>query len=290
MVTVRTLLVVSLVHNWDIQQLDINNSFLHGDLHEEVYMKVPSGYKKTLPPNTVCKLKKSLYGLKQANKQWFIKLTIFLTALGFSQIHANSSLFTYYKDKDASVLLIYVDDILLAGNNTSMISEIKQKLHQTFGIKDFGPLHYYLGIEFLRNSKGIAMTQRKYALDLIDYAGLQNEKPSKTPLDPRIKLIYTDGEPLADPSHYMTLVGKLIYLTISRPDIAFAAQLLSKFSQNPYISHLQALTRVIRYLKFSPGQGLFFTKVNYPVLHAYCDRDWASCSSSRRSVSGFGIF
>nr|GEV11486.1 retrovirus-related Pol polyprotein from transposon TNT 1-94 [Tanacetum cinerariifolium] len=204
-------------------QLDINNSFLHGDLHEEVYMKVPSVYKRTLPPNTVCKLKKSFYRLKQANRQWFIKLTIFLNAFGFSQSHADSSLFTYYKDKDALVLLIYVDDILLAGNNTSMISKIKQKFHQTFGIKDLGPLHYYLGIEFLRNSKGIAMTQRKYALDLTYYAGLQNEKPSKTPLDPRIKLTYIDGEPLAYPSHYMTLVGKLIYLTINRPDIAFAA-------------------------------------------------------------------
>nr|GEX49975.1 retrovirus-related Pol polyprotein from transposon TNT 1-94 [Tanacetum cinerariifolium] len=227
MVTVRTLLVVSSVHNWDIQQLDINNAFLYRDLHEEVYIKVPSGYKKTLPPNTICKLKKSVYGLKQANRQWFIKLTIFLTTLG---------------------------------------------------------------IEFLRNSKGIAMTQRKYALDLIDYAGLQNEKPSKTPLDLRTKLTYTYGEPLADPSQYRTLVGKLIYLTISRPDIAFAAQLLSKFSQNPDISHLQALTRVIRYLKLSPGQGLFFLKVNYPVLHAYYDGDWVSCPSSKRSVSGFGIF
>ncbi|GJZ75689.1 uncharacterized mitochondrial protein-like protein [Tanacetum coccineum] len=219
---------------------------------------------KPLPPNTVYKLKKSLYGLKQANKQWFIKLTIFLTTLGFSQSHADSSLFTYYKDKDALVLLIYVDDILLAGNNTSMISKIKQKLHQAFGIKDLGPLHYYLGIEFLRNPKGLAMTQRKYALDLIEFTGLQNEKPLKTLLDLRIKLEYTDGEPLSYPSHYRTLVGKLIYLTISRPDIAFAAQLLR--------------------------QGLFFPKTNHPVLHAYYDSDWASCPSSRRSVSGFGIF
>ncbi|GJT06936.1 uncharacterized mitochondrial protein-like protein, partial [Tanacetum coccineum] len=152
-----------------------------------------------------------------------------------------SSLFTYYKDRDALVHLIYVDNIMLAGNNSSMISNIKQQLHQTFGIKDLGHLHYYLGIEFLRNSKGLAMTHRKYALDLIEFACLQNEKPSKTPLDPRIKLDYIDGEPLLDPSHFRTLVGKLIYLTINRLDIAFAAQLLSQFSQNPHTSHLQAL-------------------------------------------------
>ncbi|GKB01033.1 putative reverse transcriptase domain-containing protein, partial [Tanacetum coccineum] len=109
-----------------------------------------------------------------------------------------------------------------------------------------GALHYYLGIEFLRNSNGIVITQRKYASDLIEYANLQNEKPSKTPLDPRIKLTYTEGEPLQDPSHYKTLVGKLICLTISRLDLAFAAHLLSQFSQQPYTSHLQALHRVIK--------------------------------------------
>ncbi|GKB01173.1 retrovirus-related pol polyprotein from transposon TNT 1-94 [Tanacetum coccineum] len=237
MVTFRTLLVVSLVNNWAVQQLDINNDFLYRDLHEEVYMMAPSRYKKPLPPNTVCKLNKSLYGLKQAP--------------------SSLSLLVSYK----------VMQILLC----SLTTKIEM-------------------LWFLRNSKGLAMTQRKYALDLIEFAGLQNEKPSKTPLDPRIKLDYTDGEPLLDPSHYRTLVGKLFYLIINRLDIAFAVQLLSQFSQNPHTSHLQALTKVIRYLKLSPGQGLFFPKVNHPVLHAYYDSDWASFPSSKRSVSGFSIF
>ncbi|GJU01056.1 retrovirus-related pol polyprotein from transposon TNT 1-94 [Tanacetum coccineum] len=156
MVTVRTLLAISSINNWHVQQLDINNAFLHGDLNEEVYMAVPSGYKKPLPPNTVCRLTKSLYGLKQANIQWFIKLTTFLISVGFTQSHADSSHFIYFKDKDALVLLIYVDDILLAGNNFSLITDIKDQLHQTFSIKDLGPFHYYLGIEFLRNSHGVA--------------------------------------------------------------------------------------------------------------------------------------
>ncbi|GJY86023.1 putative reverse transcriptase domain-containing protein [Tanacetum coccineum] len=132
------------------------------------------------------------------------------------------------------------------------------------------------------------MTQRKYALDLIEFAKLENDKPAKTPLDSRIKLTYTAGEPLSDPSHYRTLVGKLIYLTISIPDVTFVAQLLSQFSHNPHTSHLQALNRVIRYLKLSPGQGLYFPKHKPLTLHAYCDSDWANCPSSRRSISRFG--
>ncbi|GKD85187.1 retrovirus-related pol polyprotein from transposon TNT 1-94, partial [Tanacetum coccineum] len=210
LVTVRTILVVSSINNWPIQQLDINNAFLYGDLNEEVYMQLPSGYKKSLPPNTVCKLKKSLYG-----------------------------------------------------NNSTLIQDIKDKLHQALCIKDLGALHYYLGIEFLRNTNGIIMTQRK-SLDLTEYANLQNEKPVKTPLDLRIKLTYTECEPLQDPSYYRTL--------------------------NPHTSHLQALHIVIRYIKLSPGQGLFLQRHNPAILHAYCDSDWANFPNSRRSITGFGIF
>ncbi|GKA26929.1 retrovirus-related pol polyprotein from transposon TNT 1-94 [Tanacetum coccineum] len=188
-----------------IYQLDINNAFLHEDLNEEVYMALPSGYNKKVPPNSVCKLTKSLYGLKQANRKWFTKLTTFLITLGFTQSHADTSLFTYYTKDISLVLLIYVDDILITGNSISFINTIKQKLHQTFSIKDLGPLHYYLGIEFIRNSKGMVMTQRKYALNLIEHAGLVNVKHARTPLDPNIKLTHDSGTPLLDPSSYRTL-------------------------------------------------------------------------------------
>ena len=122
MVTVRTFLAVASINNWHVQQLDVNNAFLHGDLEEEVYMTVPKGYSQPLPPNTVCRLKKSLYGLKQANRQWFTKFTTFILSIGFLQSHADSSLFTYHKGSDTLVLLLYVDDILLGGNNSTLIS------------------------------------------------------------------------------------------------------------------------------------------------------------------------
>lgn len=146
MVTVRALLATAICQHWIIEQLDINNAFLHGDLHEEVYMTIPQGYPKPTSPNSVCRLKKSLYGLKQANRQWFNKLTTFLLTYGFTQSYADTSLFTLTKDGSFTALLVYVDDIILAGNTQSVINHIKQQLDNTFSIKDLSPLHYYLGI------------------------------------------------------------------------------------------------------------------------------------------------
>ncbi|GKC16770.1 retrovirus-related pol polyprotein from transposon TNT 1-94, partial [Tanacetum coccineum] len=259
MVTVRTLIAVAISNGWIIEQLDVNNAFLHGDLHEDVYMQVPQGYSHSLPPNTVCKLTKSLYGLKQANRQWFEKLTTFLISVGFKQSYVDTSLFILNKDGKFVTLLVYVDDILLVGNDKTIIQGIKANLNEKFSIKDLGPLHYYLGIEFFRNSKGLAITQKKYATDLITHAGLLHTKPSAIPLDPILKLTMTGGEPLQDPSLYRTLVGKLIYLTIIRPNLAFSAQALNQFLQRPTTLHMKGLIK-------------------------------ASCPFSRRSVTGYGIF
>ncbi|GKC96412.1 retrovirus-related pol polyprotein from transposon RE1 [Tanacetum coccineum] len=263
MVTVRALLATAVQNNWFLEQLDINNAFLHGDLDEEVYMTVPQGYSTSLPPNTVCKHKKSLY--------------------------ADTSLFTLHTQNNFHTLLVYVDDTLLAGNNQSLINSIKQ-LHETFSIKDLGSLHYYLGIKILRNSTGITMPQRKYALELLQSGQVLNEKPVITPIDPQSPLNDTTGTPLPDPSHYMTLVGKLIYLTITRPNISFAAQLLSQFSHSLRTTHMKALLRVLRYIKLSLGQALHFTHTFNPQLQAYCDSNWAASPITKRFVIGSAIF
>ena len=291
MVTVRTFLAIAVHHNWHIAQLDINNAFLHGDLNEEVYMCLPQGYKvNTAIPNPVCKLKKSLYGLKQANRQWYTKLTSFLITLGFKQSYADTSLLIYNKGADFLALVIYVDDILLAGNNNKLITHFKEQLDHKFSIKDLGELNYYLGIEFLRNEKGITMTQRKYALELLNTAGVLDLKPSHIPVDPLIKLNDKDGDPLPDASLYRALVGKLLYLTITRPDLSYAAHNLSQFSHAPRTPHFDALIKVLRYIKMCPGQGLHFPSNSPMKLQAYCDSDWASCPVTRRSVTGFCVF
>ncbi|XP_071739887.1 uncharacterized protein [Rutidosis leptorrhynchoides] len=191
MVTVRALVAIATHHHWNIEQLDVNNAVLHGDLNEEVYMSLPQGYTQNVPPNSVCKLLKSLYGLKQANRQWFIKLTTFLQENGFTQSYVDSSLFTYKKGTNFLALVIYVDNLILKGNNTQLISEIKTKLDKSFSIKYLGSLNYYPGNEFLRNKNGMTMTQRKYALELLHTAGILDVKPSNVPIDPTLNYLQT---------------------------------------------------------------------------------------------------
>ncbi|XP_071740934.1 uncharacterized mitochondrial protein AtMg00810-like [Rutidosis leptorrhynchoides] len=134
------------------------------------------------------------------------------------------------------------------------------------------------------------MSQRKYALELLHLAGILDEKPSNIPLDLNINLSDNVGEPLPDATLYRTLVGKLIYLTITRPDLSYAAQALSQFGQTPRTSHLQALYKVLRYIKLCPGQGLHFSRSSTLTLQAYCNSDWAKCSLSRRSITGYCIY
>ncbi|GJY44348.1 retrovirus-related pol polyprotein from transposon TNT 1-94 [Tanacetum coccineum] len=183
MVKVRTLLATYVQKGYQIEQLDINNAFLHGDLHEEVYMTVLQGYTQKLLPNTICELTKSLYGLKKASMQWFEKLTSFLLQLGFKQNYVDTSLFTINHQGSFTAILVYVDDILIVGKDLNFISTIKKHLHTQFSIKDLRSLHYYLGIEFIRNSSGITMTQRKYALEHLECANVLDNKPIATPMD-----------------------------------------------------------------------------------------------------------
>lgn len=168
---------------WHIYQLHINNAFLHGDLTEEVYMTLPLGF-QSQKPNQVCKLLRSLYGLKQASRQWNAKLSSALSNMGFSQSKADPSLFTKGKDNTFMAVLVYVDDILVASPDLQMIGDLKQFLDDTFKIKDLGELGYFLGIEAKLDDSGLNLCQRKYALDILTEAGFLECKPVNTPMVP----------------------------------------------------------------------------------------------------------
>lgn len=152
--TVRIVMALAAAKNWDIQQLDINNAFLHGYLEEEVYMTPHAGYKKA-KSGQVCKLKRFIYGLKQASRCWNQELSKFLIKWGFIQSKQDYSMFTLKKENDFTVVVAYVDDLLITGNNTSTISTLKSALHQTFTIKDLGDIKYFLGIEVSRSNSGV---------------------------------------------------------------------------------------------------------------------------------------
>jgi hypothetical protein len=258
--TVRLLLAVASIQNWHLHQLDVNNAFLHGDLKEDVYMSIPDGV-HTSNPNQVCKLLKSLYGLKQASRKWYEKLTSLLVAEGYIQSTTDHSLFTITSGSNFTALLVYVDDIILAGNCLTEIDRIKLILDSHFKIKDLGSLKYFLGLEVAQSREGITISQRKYCLDLLKDSGLLGSKPSSTPLDPAVKLHNDDRKPYADISQYRRLIGKLLYLTNTRPDIYFATQQLSQFLSKPTINHYNAACRVIRYLKHNQAEGCYFLEI-----------------------------
>ncbi|CAL9019265.1 unnamed protein product [Prunus brigantina] len=179
---------------------------------------------------------------------------------------------------------------LQMGNDPASIKSLMGVLHEKFRIKDLGDLKYFLGIEVSRSKRGIVISQRKYTLDILKDAGLLGARPYDFPMEQKLKLTPTDGDLLHDPAHYRRLVGRLIYLTITRPDIVYSIHILSQFMHQPRKPHLEAAIRVLRYLKGSPGQGLLFPSENNLKLTAFCDSDWASCPTTRRSTTGYCTF
>ncbi|GJU00031.1 putative RNA-directed DNA polymerase [Tanacetum coccineum] len=292
MVTVRCLINLAVNQSWPIYQLDINNAFLYGDLDETVYMKPPQGF---YPGNDklVCRLKKSIYGLKQSPRQWNAKLTSVLVENGFCQSKSDYSLYTKSVGDVFLALLVYVDDIIVTGNNAEEIEKFKVFLKGKFKIKDLGKLKYFLGIEVVDTSSGICLNQRKYVLDLLSEYGMLACKPSKTPLVSKLSISNEETENdslLENVTDYQKLMGKLIYLTHTRPDISYAVHCLSQFMHSPLNSHLKIAFKILRYLKGSPGLGILVAKSSGMSLKAFSDADWAKCIVTRRSVTGYCVF
>ncbi|GMI79954.1 hypothetical protein HRI_001664700 [Hibiscus trionum] len=289
--SVRILLSLAVNCDWKLHQLDIKNAFLNGNLEEEVYMEIPSGVKGTGQPQKVCKLAKSLYGLKQSPRAWFERFTKVILKNGFKQSSADHTLFSKVTSSNKRVILIvYVDDIIMTGDDEEEVSKLKNFLSREFEIKDLGSLRYFLGMEVARTSKGLIINQRKYILDLLKETGLLGCKPADTPMEAGLKFNKPGTGLAADKGLYQRLVGKLIYLSLTRPDISFPVNVISQYMTEPRQEHMDAAKRILRYLKGTPGHGLFFKKSQDRTVKIYTDSSWAGELTDRRSTSGYCSF
>ncbi|RVW64174.1 Retrovirus-related Pol polyprotein from transposon RE1 [Vitis vinifera] len=260
--TIRILLSLAVNQDWCLQQLDIKNAFLNGDLEEEVYMEIPPGFEESMAKNQVCKLQKSLYDLKQSPRAWFDRFTKAVLKLGYKQGQADHTLFVKKSHAGKmAILIVYVDDIILSGNDMEELQNLKKYLSEEFEVKDLGNLKYFLGMEVARLRKGIVVSQRKYILDLLKETGMLGCKPIDTPMDSQKKL-----------------------------GIKKEMSAVSQFMHSPTEEHMEAVYRILRYLKMTPGKGLFFRKIENRDTEVYSDADWAGNIIDRRSTSGYCSF
>jgi hypothetical protein len=252
-------------------------------------MEQPPGFEHPHLSNHVCKLHKSLYGLKQAPRAWFEKLSTCLISLGFICSKADSSLFIHRHEINFTILLVYVDDIVLTGNSSSFISHLTKQLNEKFSLKDLGQLHYFLGIEIKHFCGGITISQTKYAHDLLERAHMLHASKISTPIAPKPNQLPDDDKPV-DATEYRRLCGSLQYLTFTRPDITHAVNLVCQHFQNPTQKDLRAVKCILRYIKGTLTHGLRYLNQSSLNLTAFCDADWAGCPTTRRSTTGFCIY
>jgi hypothetical protein len=289
-ITIRTVLSLAVASHWDIRQLDVTNAFLHGVLSEDVYMTQPPGFVHPSFPNHICRLHKAIYGLKQTPRAWFSRLSQRLLALGFHGSKSDTSLFIHNSDTELIFFLIYVDDIIVIGNNKHSIARLIQALQADFALKDLGPFHFFLGVQAYTTETGLFLSQRRYISDLLKKTNMHEAKPVSSPMSSSTVLSKFGGTALLDPSTYRSIVGSLQYLSLTWPDLAFAVNKVCQYMSHPTEDHWSAVKRILRYLKFTIHHGLLLHCTTTFSLQAFSDADWASCSDDRRSTTSYYIY
>jgi len=254
-----------------------------------VYMKLPPGHPQSNDPKLVCKLHKSIYGLKQSPHAWYAKLSTVLTELGFTRSNADHSSFVRIKFDERLMVLIYVDDLIVTGNNHAAITSLKNNFHQQFSTKDLGVLKYFLGIEMTTSHKWLFFNQRKYVLDLFCEVDMLECKPTKTPLDNKLQLTL-DEESFDQPQLYQKMVGKLIYLTITRSGLSHSVSIVSQFMHSLTAAHMMIVKWILRYLKCTIGRGILMQNHDHTQILGYTDVDWAGNNLDRKFTTGYCIF
>lgn len=286
--TIRLVIALAAQKSWPIFQLDVKSAFLHGDLEEQVFVNQPPGFIKSGSEHKVYKLRKALYGLKQAPRAWYGRINSYFLKEGFVKCPYEHTL--YIKNEVGGKMLVaclYVDDLIFTGNNEAMLVNFKESMKAEFDMSDLGSLHYFLGLEVVQNSAGIFVSQRKYVGEILKKFKMADCNPVKTPIEVGVKLMKDLSGADVNSTLYKQIVGSLMYLTATRPDISYAVSLISRYMEHPKESHLKVAKRILRYLKGTTELGLFYRKGDDLSLMGFTDSDYAGDFDDRKSTSGY---
>lgn len=286
--TIRTIIATAARKGWDIYQLDVKSAFLHGILEEVVHIQQPKGYEVRGEEEKVYRLHKALYGLKQAPRAWFSRIEEYFAKEGFEKSE-NEETFFIKADKHGNSLYVsvYVDDLIYTGGDKEMIEDFKLSMKKEFDMTDLGKMRYFLGIEVLQTSFGIHISQAQYALEVLRRFDMENSNSVGNPIVPGSKLDLDEGGEPVDETYYKQIIGSLMYITITRPDLQFYVSLLSCYMSKPTTLHFQAAKRVLRYLRGTVDYGIWYKRGGTGELAVYTDSDFAGDVDSRKSTSGY---
>ena len=295
--TIRLLLALSCENDWEIIGMAVKTAFLNSELEEQVYMEIPEGVsipaqsnQPQYPPRSVCRLLKSIYGLKQSPRASYGPIHDFFTSNNFIRSESDHSLFINYEKK--VILLLYVDDLVLAAPSKDLIYWIRMKLHNEFEMTDLGDLCTFFGLEIERNRsrRTLHLSQRTYIIKILTEYGMLASNPTPTPADVHVRLQKSNTDfvaSLVEKQAYQSAVGSLMYVMLgTRPDISYAVSKVSQYSTNPNQTHWTAVKRIFQYLAGTPNRGLYYGIQGNGT--GYTDADWGS-GEDRRSIGGYAF-
>jgi len=292
--SLRLILALAAREGFKLRSIDISSAFTYGDLDEDIYMRQPEGYHQG-GPNVVCKLSKSLYGLKQSARQWNKKLYSVLSTLGFTRLQSDSSIYIFSRGDLKIIVPVYIDDITLISKNDSAMDNVVKELQQHFKLRDLGPTTFLLSVQIHQDfsTHSISLSQPQYIDELLKCFGMDDCKPVQTPLVPGTDLSDLTPTPTQQEEMrsipYLSAVGALQYLaTMTRPDIAFAVSYLGRFNHNPHPNHWCAVKHILRYLKGTCDFKLVYKRLGDSELFiTYSDASHGGCKQTGRSTGGY---
>lgn len=284
--TIRSLIALAAAKGWEIHHLDVKMAFLNGDLNETVYVSQPEGFEKKGEENRVYRLHKALYGLRQAPRAWNVKLNRVFKEMGLKRCVKELSVYLKGDKGDYLIVAIYVDDLFVTGTSLKVINQFKKDMSREFEMSDLGKLTYYLGIEVIQGADGIRIKQEGYAKGILLDTKMDTCNPTQVPMNANITLSKAESEPEIDATAYRRCIGCLRYLLHTRPDLAYAVGVLSRYMQSPRESHDQALKQVLRYVKGTTNLGLFFRRDESSKVIGYSDSSHNIDIDDGRSTSG----